>query len=60
MIWVKEKAECFFKRDWTGGIALNRLKKFDFARMCGILGEGKDLPLPLAGEHRPPWAAVLR
>ncbi|MGB9114532.1 hypothetical protein [Bradyrhizobium sp.] len=33
LIWVEEKAECFFKRDWTGRIALNRLKKFDFARM---------------------------
>ena len=32
VIWVENEAECFFARDWTGGIALIWLKKIEFTR----------------------------
>jgi hypothetical protein len=32
VIWVKQEAEYFFERDWTGRNSLIRLDKFDFAR----------------------------
>jgi hypothetical protein len=34
LIWVRGEAEYFCKWDWTGGIRLNRLKKFGGARNC--------------------------
>ena len=32
VIWVFGEAEYFLKRDWTGGIALNRFEKSGFPR----------------------------
>jgi hypothetical protein len=32
VIWVDGEAEYFYKRDWTGGIALIRFAKLDFSQ----------------------------